>query len=51
MAGTCAGFKEPPIRDWELLWDIVDVINAVAKDRKAFLALSYRSPGCCSGRA
>jgi len=27
------GFKEPPIRDWEQLWDLVDVINQVAKDR------------------
>jgi len=24
------GFKEPPIRDWEALWNIVDVINDVA---------------------
>jgi aryl-alcohol dehydrogenase-like predicted oxidoreductase len=27
------GFKEPPIRDWEALWDIVDVINEVATAR------------------
>ncbi|MDP3316208.1 MAG: aldo/keto reductase [Devosia sp.] len=27
------GFKEPPIRDWDALWDIVDVINAVARNR------------------
>ncbi len=27
------GFKEPPIRDWEALWDIVDVINEVARGR------------------
>lgn len=27
------GFKEPPIRDWDALWDIVDVINAVAQSR------------------
>lgn len=27
------GFKEPPIYNWELLWDIVDVINEVAKGR------------------
>ncbi len=27
------GFKEPPIRDWEALWDIVDVINEVARNR------------------
>ncbi|MEO8883912.1 MAG: aldo/keto reductase [Devosia sp.] len=27
------GFKEPPIRDWDQLWDIVDVINSVAQDR------------------
>ena len=27
------GFKEPPIRDWEALWDIVDVINEVATGR------------------
>jgi aryl-alcohol dehydrogenase-like predicted oxidoreductase len=27
------GFKEPPIYDWGRLWDIVDVINAVAKAR------------------
>jgi aryl-alcohol dehydrogenase-like predicted oxidoreductase len=25
------GFREPPIYDWEKLWDIVDVINDVAK--------------------
>ncbi len=25
------GFKEPPIYDWDHLWDIVDVINDVAK--------------------
>jgi aryl-alcohol dehydrogenase-like predicted oxidoreductase len=25
------GFKEPPISDWDKLWDIVDVINEVAK--------------------
>jgi len=25
------GFKEPPIRDWELLWDIVDVINDIGR--------------------
>ncbi|RYE08608.1 MAG: aldo/keto reductase [Hyphomicrobiales bacterium] len=24
------GFKEPPIRDWEHLWNIVDVLNDVA---------------------
>jgi aryl-alcohol dehydrogenase-like predicted oxidoreductase len=24
------GFKEPPIRDWDHLWDIVDVLNDVA---------------------
>ncbi|HVW92814.1 MAG TPA: aldo/keto reductase [Devosia sp.] len=27
------GFKEPPIYDWERLWDIVDVLNEVAKGR------------------
>jgi aryl-alcohol dehydrogenase-like predicted oxidoreductase len=27
------GFREPPIRDWDALWDIVDVINAVAQSR------------------
>lgn len=27
------GFKEPPIRDWDALWDIVDVINEVARNR------------------
>ncbi len=27
------GFKEPPIRDWEALWNIVDVINEVARNR------------------
>ena len=27
------GFKEPPIYNWELLWDIVDVINEVASGR------------------
>jgi aryl-alcohol dehydrogenase-like predicted oxidoreductase len=26
------GFKEPPIYDWEKLWDIVDVIVAVANE-------------------
>jgi aryl-alcohol dehydrogenase-like predicted oxidoreductase len=26
------GFKEPPIRDWDALWDIVDVINEVARN-------------------
>lgn len=25
------GFREPPIEDWETLWNIVDVINDVAK--------------------
>ncbi len=25
------GFKEPPIYDWDHLWDIVDVLNDVAK--------------------
>ena len=25
------GFKEPPIYDWDKLWDIVDVINDVAR--------------------
>jgi aryl-alcohol dehydrogenase-like predicted oxidoreductase len=25
------GFKEPPIYDWDHLWDIVDVVNDVAK--------------------
>jgi aryl-alcohol dehydrogenase-like predicted oxidoreductase len=25
------GFKEPPIYDWDHLWNIVDVVNAVAK--------------------
>lgn len=25
------GFKEPPIYDWDHLWDIVDVVNEVAK--------------------
>jgi len=27
------GFREPPIYNWDLLWDIVDVINEVAKGR------------------
>jgi len=27
------GFKEPPINDWERLWDIVDVLNAVAGEQ------------------
>ena len=27
------GFMEPPIRDWEHLWSIVDVLNAVASER------------------
>ena len=27
------GFREPPIRDWEALWDIVDVVNEVAAAR------------------
>jgi aryl-alcohol dehydrogenase-like predicted oxidoreductase len=26
------GFKEPPIYDWEHLWSIIDVINAVAAE-------------------
>lgn len=26
-----SGFHEPPIRDWEQLWSIVDVLNEVAK--------------------
>jgi aryl-alcohol dehydrogenase-like predicted oxidoreductase len=26
------GFREPPIYDWNKLWDIVDVLNAVAKE-------------------
>jgi aryl-alcohol dehydrogenase-like predicted oxidoreductase len=26
------GFREPPIYDWNRLWDIVDVLNAVAKE-------------------
>ncbi len=25
-----SGFREPPIYDWDALWDIVDVINSVA---------------------
>lgn len=25
------GFKEPPIYDWEKLWDIVDVLNEIAQ--------------------
>jgi len=25
------GFREPPIEDWDHLWDIVDVVNDVAK--------------------
>jgi aryl-alcohol dehydrogenase-like predicted oxidoreductase len=27
------GFKEPPIYDWEHLWNIVDVVNEVAGER------------------
>lgn len=27
------GFKEPPIRDWEQLWSIVDVLNEVAAEQ------------------
>jgi aryl-alcohol dehydrogenase-like predicted oxidoreductase len=27
------GFREPPIEDWDKLWDIVDVINAIAGAR------------------
>jgi aryl-alcohol dehydrogenase-like predicted oxidoreductase len=27
------GFKEPPIYDWDHLWDIVDVINEVASEQ------------------
>jgi aryl-alcohol dehydrogenase-like predicted oxidoreductase len=27
------GFREPPITDWNRLWDIVDVLNAVAKEQ------------------
>jgi aryl-alcohol dehydrogenase-like predicted oxidoreductase len=30
-----AGFREPPIYNWDRLWDIVDVINEVAKPRMA----------------
>lgn len=26
-----SGFREPPIYDWEKLWDVVDVLNEVAK--------------------
>jgi aryl-alcohol dehydrogenase-like predicted oxidoreductase len=26
------GFREPPITDWNKLWDIVDVLNIVAKE-------------------
>ena len=27
------GFREPPITDWNRLWDIVDVLNAIAKEQ------------------
>jgi aryl-alcohol dehydrogenase-like predicted oxidoreductase len=27
-----AGFREPPITDWNKLWDIIDVLNAVATE-------------------
>lgn len=28
-----AGFREPPVYDWSRLWDIVDVVNAVAAEQ------------------
>ena len=27
------GWREPPIQDWNKLWDIVDVVNDIAKER------------------
>ncbi|HTJ59002.1 MAG TPA: aldo/keto reductase [Devosiaceae bacterium] len=47
------GFKEPPIRDWEQLWNIVDVVNEVAKERNvsgAVVSLAWllQRPGVSS---
>jgi aryl-alcohol dehydrogenase-like predicted oxidoreductase len=33
-----AGFREPPIYDWNKLWDIVDVLNEVAREQEAVAA-------------
>ena len=32
------GWPEPPMRDWEALWRIVDVLNAIAGEREATAA-------------
>jgi aryl-alcohol dehydrogenase-like predicted oxidoreductase len=47
------GFKEPPIYDWEKLWDIVDVINEVARQKgvsgaQVSLAWTLQRPGVAS---
>src|SRR5690606_33171765 len=47
------GFKEPPVPDWERLYDIVDVINAVADERgvsgaRVSLAWLLQRPGVAS---
>ena len=47
------GFKEPPVPDWERLYDIVDVINAVAAERgvsgaRVSLAWLLQRPGVAS---
>ena len=47
------GFKEPPVPDWERLYDIVDVVNAVAADHgvsgaRVALAWLLQRPGIAS---
>ncbi len=45
-----AGWKEPPVRDEEALWDIVDEL--VGGRRRASMSRGRRSrwPGCSAGR-
>jgi aryl-alcohol dehydrogenase-like predicted oxidoreductase len=47
------GFKEPPVPDWERLYDIVDVVNAIAGERgvsgaRVSLAWLLQRPGIAS---
>jgi aryl-alcohol dehydrogenase-like predicted oxidoreductase len=47
------GFREPPVPDWERLYDIVDVINAIAGERgvsgaRVSLAWLLQRPGVAS---
>ena len=44
------GFREPPITDWNRLWDIVDVAQRHRRRAWASPARRSASPGSCSGR-